>query len=230
MLALKLFVPFPTDLSLNICMRFCSILLFVLPAFAADVTSVVRADARTGRLVRTVPMLKAASTPEDVSTLIAMIDRQAEAAGVESALVHSVIRAESNYNANAVSPKGALGIMQLIPSTAKRFGVTNVFDPEDNVGGGVRYLKFLLDYYKGDYPRAIAAYNAGEGAVDKFKGIPPYPETRNYVWQVAQNLKEVRQARPAVPTAPLTATHTAEASHPIQVTTGADGRTYFSTP
>jgi soluble lytic murein transglycosylase-like protein len=175
-------------------------------------------------------MLKAASTPEDASALIAMIDRQAEAAGVESALVHSVIRAESHYNANAVSPKGALGIMQLIPSTAKRFGVTNVFDPEDNVGGGVRYLKFLLDYYKGDYPRAIAAYNAGEGTVDKFKGIPPYPETRNYVWQVAQNLKEVRQARPAVPTAPLTATHTIETIHPIQVTTGADGRTYFSTP
>jgi len=212
-------------------MRFCSILLFVLPAFAADITSVVRADARSGRLIRTVPVVKVASVAKDASALIAMIDRQAEAAGVESALVHSVIRAESNYNANAISPKGALGIMQLIPSTAKRFGVTNVFDPEDNVGGGVRYLKFLLDYYKGDYPRAIAAYNAGEGAVDRFNGIPPYPETRSYVWQVAQNLKEVRQSRAVVPAAaPLTATHITETVRPIQVTTGADGRTYFSTP
>ena len=102
-----------------------------------------------------------------------MIDRIADEQGVESHLVHSVIRAESNYNANAVSPKGAQGIMQLIPATARRFGVSDAFDVSDNIQGGVRYLRFLLDYYQGDYPKAIAAYNAGEAAVDKYNGIPP---------------------------------------------------------
>ena len=91
-----------------------------------------------------------------------MIDRIAGEQGVETHLVHSVIRAESNYNAAAVSPKGALGIMQLIPATARRFGVSNIFDAQDNIRGGVRYLRFLLDYFQNDYAKAIAAYNAGE--------------------------------------------------------------------
>src|ERR1700678_2520607 len=86
-------------------------------------------------------------------------------------------------------------MMQLIPSTAKRFGVSDAFDPQDNIKGGVRYLKFLLDYYQGDYPKAIAAYNAGEKAVDKYKGIPPFAETRNYVSQVSKNLKSEREKR-----------------------------------
>ncbi len=100
-----------------------------------------------------------------------------------------MIRAESNYNPDAVSPKGALGLMQLIPSTARRFGVSNPFDVRENIEGGVRYLRFLLDYYQGDYPKAIAAYNAGEAAVDKYHGIPPYAETQNYVHRVAKNLE-----------------------------------------
>ena len=210
-------------------MRFCSILIVVLPAFATDVATVVRADARSGRLVRTVPREARTEQPKAVAEMIAMIDLMAEEAGVESALVHSVIRAESNYNAHAVSPKGALGMMQLIPVTAKRFGVNNAFDARENVRGGVLYLKFLLDHYNGDYPRAIAAYNAGESAVDKYKGIPPYAETRNYVWQVATNLKEVRMARP-VSVAPATETHTTETVHPIAVSVDAEGRTYYSTP
>ncbi len=210
-------------------MRFCSILIVVLPAFASDVATVVRADARSGRLVRTVPREARTEKPKDVAAMIAMIDLMADEAGVESALVHSVIRAESNYNAHAVSPKGALGMMQLIPVTAKRFGVNNAFDARENVRGGILYLKFLLDHYNGDYPRTIAAYNAGEGAVDKYKGIPPYVETRNYVWQVATNLKEVRLARP-VSVAPLTETHTIETVHPIAVSVDAGGRTYYSTP
>ena len=210
-------------------MRFCSILIVVLPAFAADVATVVRADARSGRLVRTVPREARTEKPKDVTEMIAMIDLMADEAGVESALVHSVIRAESNYNAHAVSPKGALGMMQLIPVTAKRFGVNNAFDARENVRGGILYLKFLLDHYNGDYPRTIAAYNAGEGAVDKYKGIPPYAETRNYVWQVAMNLKEVRLARP-VYAALSTETHTTETVHPIAVSVDAEGRTYYSTP
>ncbi len=91
--------------------------------------------------------------------------------------MHSVIRAESNYNPAAVSPKGAQGLMQLIPSTARRFGVTDTFDAAENIEGGVRYLRFLLDYYHDDYTKSIAAYNAGEAAVDKYKGVPaPTPK------------------------------------------------------
>ena len=202
----------------------------VLPAFAADVATVVRADARSGRLVRTAPReARASQQPSDVVALIGMIDRMADEAGVESALVHSVIRAESNYNAHAVSPAGALGMMQLIPSTAKRFGVGNVFDARENVQGGILYLKFLLDYYKGDYPRTIAAYNAGENAVDRFNGIPPYAETRHYVWQVANNLKEVRRTRLAQSPLPAAA-RTTETVNPVEATVDADGRTYYRTP
>ena len=202
----------------------------VLPAFAADVATVVRADARSGRLVRTAPReARASQQPSDVVALIGMIDRMADEAGVESALVHSVIRAESNYNAHAVSPAGALGLMQLIPSTAKRFGVGNVFDARENVQGGILYLKFLLDYYKGDYPRTIAAYNAGENAVDRFNGIPPYAETRHYVWQVANNLKEVRRTRLAQSPLPAAA-RTTETVNPVEATVDADGRTYYRTP
>jgi soluble lytic murein transglycosylase-like protein len=214
-----------------------------MPLFAASVptapvlATVVRADAKTGRLVRNVVATNSpqrSQTPQKVNDII---DRIAEEQGVEAPLVHSVVRAESNYNTNAVSPKGALGLMQLIPSTARRFGVSNAFDAEENISGGVRYLKFLLDYYQGDYPRAIAAYNAGEGAVDKFKGIPPYAETRNYVWQVAKNLKTARekqaksplraQSKPADVT---TAALSSETPRPVQTSLGSDGRVYYRTP
>jgi soluble lytic murein transglycosylase-like protein len=162
-----------------------------------------------------------------------MIDRIADEHGVESQLVHSVIRAESNYNANAVSPKGARGIMQLIPATARRFGVTNTFDARDNIQGGVRYLRFLLDYYQGDYPKAIAAYNAGEAAVDKYKGIPPYVETQSYVYRVARNLAVARQAvvpRVAVTKSLAVVNDNSETPRPIQTSTGSDGRVYYRTP
>jgi soluble lytic murein transglycosylase-like protein len=158
-----------------------------------------------------------------------VIDHIADEQGVESHLVHSVIRAESNYNANAVSPKGAQGIMQLIPATARRFGVSNAFDATDNIQGGVRYLRFLLDYYKGDYPKAIAAYNAGEGAVDKYNGIPPFAETQNYVYRVARNLKAARQA--AAPQTVVSAgADNGETPRPIQASVGSDGRIYYRTP
>ncbi len=157
-----------------------------------------------------------------------MIDAIAAEQGVEDSLVHSVIRAESNYNPRAVSPKGALGMMQLIPSTAKRFGVGNAFDPRENVRGGVKYLKFLLDYYHDDYVRAIAAYNAGEAAVDKYNGVPPYLETRNYVYSVAKNLKTARDARAA--RKPAENTPAAETYRRIETSVGSDGRIYYRTP
>lgn len=158
-----------------------------------------------------------------------MIDTISDEQGVEAPLVRSVIRTESNYNANAVSPKGAQGIMQLIPATARRFGVSDSFNPKDNIQGGVRYLRFLLDYYRGDYPKTIAAYNAGEAAVDKYNGIPPYAETRNYVYRVARSLTAARQAD-AHGTAKPAAAVNGETNKPIQTSVGSDGRIYYRTP
>jgi len=182
------------------------------------VKSVVRADA-TGRLVRSTvvtsrvvhesvvapiavgqeppdapaepPAVKAPKGPPN--SFREAVDRIAEKNKLPPVLVHSVIKVESNYNPNAISPKGALGLMQLIPSTARRFGVSNAFNPVENVEGGAKYLRYLLDLYKGDYRLALAAYNAGEGAVAKHGGVPPYAETVNYLQQVRNRLVEAQQ-------------------------------------
>jgi soluble lytic murein transglycosylase-like protein len=104
--------------------------------------------------------------------------------GVDKSLVKAVIHAESGYNPNAISSKGAAGLMQLMPATAQDLKVADSFNPSDNIRGGVRYLRFLLDTFKGDVSLALAAYNAGLGKVAKHGGIPPYQETRNYVSKV----------------------------------------------
>ena len=104
--------------------------------------------------------------------------------GVNPALIKAVIHAESGYNPKAVSRKGASGLMQLMPGTARSLKVSNCFDPKDNVEGGVKYLRFLLDTFRGDVSLAVAAYNAGLGKVAKYGGIPPYNETRTYVNRV----------------------------------------------
>jgi soluble lytic murein transglycosylase-like protein len=118
------------------------------------------------------------------AALDAVVQQSAEKNHVDPALVRAVISTESNWNSSAVSPKGALGLMQLIPGTAERLGVGNAFDPVQNVDAGTRYLGTLLQRYNGDLSKALAAYNAGPGAVDRFGGIPNYPETRNYVEKV----------------------------------------------
>lgn len=105
--------------------------------------------------------------------------------GVEEAVVRAIIHAESAYNPNAVSRVGAQGLMQLMPATARRFGVLDSFDPAQNIRGGVQYLGWLLKRFNGDLTLAAAGYNAGEGAVDKHKGVPPYAETQRYVQRVA---------------------------------------------
>jgi hypothetical protein len=105
--------------------------------------------------------------------------------GVPKALIKAVITAESCFNPKALSPKGAQGLMQLMPATAKRFGVTARYNPDLNIKAGTNYLKFLTKYFKKDMIKVIAAYNAGEGAVNKYKGVPPYKETKNYVRKVA---------------------------------------------
>jgi soluble lytic murein transglycosylase-like protein len=104
--------------------------------------------------------------------------------GIEKSLIKAVIAAESNYNPKAVSKKGASGLMQLMPKTAESLKVADCFNPSDNIRGGVRYLKFLLDTFKGDVALALAAYNAGMSNVAKYKGVPPFSETRNYIAKV----------------------------------------------
>ncbi len=106
--------------------------------------------------------------------------------GVDPLLVESVIRAESAFNPTAVSRTGARGLMQLMPKTAMMLGVRDSFDPRENIEGGVRHLRYLLDRYPGNVSLAVAAYNAGEGAVDSHRGIPPYAETQQYVQRVLQ--------------------------------------------
>jgi len=103
---------------------------------------------------------------------------------VDPALVRAVIQTESNWNAWAFSRRGAIGLMQLIPTTAQRFGASDAFNPKQNVDAGVRYLRTLLERYSGNLDLALAAYNAGEGAVDRAHGIPSFRETRNYVQRV----------------------------------------------
>lgn len=105
---------------------------------------------------------------------------------VDPALVRAVIQTESNWNASALSRKGAMGLMQLIPTTAQRFGANDAFNPKQNVEAGVRYLRTLLERYNGNLDLALAAYNAGEGAVDRAHGVPSFRETRNYVQRVQE--------------------------------------------
>lgn len=124
-----------------------------------------------------------------------LIRDTASQSGIDHALIRAVMHAESGFNPRAVSPKGATGLMQLMPATASRFGVNDIYDPIENVRGGVAYLRFLLDLFKGDVRLAVAAYNAGEGAVQKFGGIPPYDETITYVARV-MNLYGRYRAQP----------------------------------
>jgi soluble lytic murein transglycosylase-like protein len=113
-----------------------------------------------------------------------LVRRLAPRYGIEPRLALAVIAVESNFDATAHSPRDARGLMQLIPETAARFNVRNVFDTNENVRGGLAYLRWLLAYYRGEVRLAIAAYNAGERAVDRYRGVPPFPETRDYVRKI----------------------------------------------
>lgn len=178
-------------------------------------TSVVRSDVRSGKLVRSVVVSSRVVAPRVASMTDTLTDGRRRSSvpmpsGIEDLvetiaaqqslsprLIHAVIQAESNYNPTAISAKGALGLMQLMPATARRFGVTHVFDPVENIQGGARYLKYLLELYKDDTRLALAAYNAGEAAVAKYAGIPPFAETVNYVIQVKSNLEKLAAAAQA---------------------------------
>jgi hypothetical protein len=200
-----------TNKKVYICFLAALAMLAASPTRAADQNtegkvSVVRVDRRTGKLVRTVarvqesaafqesaevktPAPRPAHAPTHISELV---EQSARAHRVDPLLVDSVMQVESNYNPYAVSVKGAEGLMQLMPSTSRMLGVSNSFDPGQNIEAGVKYLKYLQDLYKDDR-LALAAYNAGPAAVDKYKWVPPYPETQNYVNQVGKRYQEARK-------------------------------------
>jgi soluble lytic murein transglycosylase-like protein len=165
------------------------------------------------------------------SQVKSLVQEAANTYEVSPDLVESVIAVESNYNPNAISPKGAQGLMQLMPATARRFGVTNSFDPKQNIEGGVRYLKFLQETFK-DERLAIAAYNAGEGAVQKYGNVPPYAETMNYVAKVGKKYGQAR--RSAAAKQPVLDNKTESVPKPPEYKRLAqfidsDGRVYLST-
>jgi soluble lytic murein transglycosylase-like protein len=131
----------------------------------------------------------------DVQRLNNIVAVQSRVQGVPASLVHAVIEQESGGDPSAVSSAGAMGLMQLMPGTASAYGVANPFDPEENVAGGVAYLHDLLVRYHGDVTLALAAYNAGSGAVAKYGGVPPYAETRGYVRNVTDLYHQAAHSR-----------------------------------
>jgi len=143
----------------------------------------------------------------------------AEQNRLDPALMQAVVCAESGGNPAAASPKGAQGLMQLMPATARRLGVQNTFDVKANLDGGARYLRFLLERYSGDLPRSLAAYNAGENAVDASGGIPPYAETQAYVRKIMESYGQSGAGREWTFT---------RAAWPIRSDTDAEGRTVFT--
>jgi soluble lytic murein transglycosylase-like protein len=195
-------------------------------------TLVVRADRRTGKLVRSIAAgsTVAKETAAPSVNITEMVEKAAHDNNVDPLLVHSIIRVESNYNPDAVSPKGAQGLMQLMPPTARGLGVTDSFDPRQNIEAGVRYLKYLQDIYKDDR-LALAAYNAGPGAVQKYKWIPPYPETQDYVNRVGQQYGAAKKAAAqhlAEPVAPPVGVM--EEQHPkLEPFVDAEGRLHLRT-
>jgi len=136
----------------------------------------------------------ALQTPNGYGSLISDAARRH---GVDPALVAGVVESESGFNARATSPAGAKGLMQLMDGTARGLGVTDPYDPAQNINGGTKFLRQLLDRYNGDPRLALAAYNAGGGAVDKYGGIPPYPETQRYVPRVLAAADRYRGATSA---------------------------------
>ena len=148
---------------------------------AAEVNSYMGQDSNTNSGSQTIGYTAPAFTKTDIN---AAIEQAAARHNVDPNLVRSVIKVESNFNPNAVSRKGAMGLMQLMPQTARELRVTNPFDPEQNVDAGVRHLKSLMKNFGGDVKLTLAAYNAGAGAVTRSAGIPRYKETRNYVRRI----------------------------------------------
>ena len=163
---------------------FAIVALFVVFNFTGLFFSPVMAPVASAAPVETIPADIPLSGDCDLDWIIF---RAGEKAGVDPRFIHAVIQQESKYNAKAVSPVGAQGLMQMMPATAERFGLKDPFDPAKNVEAGTKYLKWLLKRFDGDVSLALAGYNAGEGSVDKYKGVPPYGETQNYVKKIVSH-------------------------------------------
>jgi soluble lytic murein transglycosylase-like protein len=193
--------------------------------------STVRVDPASGRLIRSfvvsprviAPRIAAPAVPaRDLevppgASISDLVDAAAKQYNVDPLLVHSLIQVESGYNPKAVSPKGAQGLMQLMPATAKGLGVGNSFDPRQNIEAGVRHLRQLTEQYRGDLRLALAAYNAGAGAVARYNTIPPYPETLNYVYQVGKRYGDARRAAVRAKPASPALTKSAEVIKPPKI-------------
>jgi soluble lytic murein transglycosylase-like protein len=171
-------------------------LLLSRPGWGDDIVSVTDGQGRTifintgqtsannGLGTTLIPSARTGDTSPSPPEINSLVEQTANRFQVDPQLVHAIIKVESEYDPQAVSPKGAMGLMQLIPETAQRFGVANPFNPKENIEGGVGYLKYLLNLFGGDLSLSLAAYNAGEHAVERFGGIPSFAETRNYVQKV----------------------------------------------
>lgn len=238
-------------------------LLTAFPALAGDTAVAptdesvridVRADKRSGRLVRRVTVKPTVIAPKPVNNgapapaapplpslplaknarINEAIEQAARQYDLDPLLVHAVIQVESNYNQYAISHAGAQGLMQLMPATARSLGVNNSFDLEENIRAGVRHLKDLKNTYKDDR-LALAAYNAGAGAVDKYRWIPPYPETQEYVYKVGKKYGEARRAAsvqiaaaPVAPPAPIVKSDEPE-TRQVEAFVDAEGRLHMRT-
>lgn len=226
------------------------------PLGSENVRIDVRADKRSGRLVRRVtiqptviaatPMNPGPVAPGTTATaslplardprINEAVEQAARQFDVDPLLVHAVIQVESAYNPYAISHAGAQGLMQLMPATARSLGVRNSFDVEENIRAGVRHLKDLKNTFKDDR-LALAAYNAGAGAVDKYRWIPPYPETQEYVYKVGKKYGDARRAAAAQappppvsqPPAPVTTAQIEPETREIESFVDPQGRLHIRT-
>ena len=178
------------------CVLLC-VLAFSLPLWADEIVTITDQNGRRifintgethakGGWRSNPPPAGKAATAAPTPEISNLVEQTANRLQIDPQLVHAIIQVESEYDPKAISSKGAMGLMQLVPETAQRFGVANPFDPKDNIQGGVSYLKHLLDMFGGDLPLSLAAYNAGEGAVARSGGIPSYAETKDYVRKVTR--------------------------------------------
>ncbi len=145
------------------------------------------------------PLPPGSTRPRTPRSIEAIVAESARTFALPVSLVRAVARAESAFRSEAVSPKGAIGVMQLMPDTARRLGVKDAFDPEENIPAGARLLRQLLEKYEGRVAEALAAYNAGEGAVARHQGVPPYRETRGYIRKVVKDFNRSGGATEATP-------------------------------
>ena len=155
----------------------------------APVSEEIKADKKDAVDLKSKIDLKAQKT--DIDELIATFSEKYD---IDSDFIKAIIKQESGFNANATSKKGAMGLMQLMPKTAESLGVVDAYNPSENIEGGVKYLRQMLDKYDNNKEMALAAYNAGPGAVQKYGGIPPYKETQNYVKTIMNTYNKVKES------------------------------------